>query len=56
MLVSASLYLSTKVNEYFGNENGQIRIRDFLNVAIYAQKEGEYFEKLKKDNTVTSEL
>jgi hypothetical protein len=39
MLVSASLYLSTKVNEYFGNENGQIRIRDFLNVAIYAQKE-----------------
>ena len=53
MLVSASLYLSTKVNEYFGNENGQIRIRDFLNVAIYAQKEGEYFEKLKKDNSVT---
>jgi len=36
MLVSATLYLSTKVNEYFGNENGQIRIRDFLNVAIYA--------------------
>lgn len=40
MLVSASLYLSTKVNEYFGNENGQIRIRDFLNVAMYSLKEG----------------
>jgi hypothetical protein len=56
MLVSASLYLSTKVNEYFGNENGQIRIRDFLNVAIYAQKEGEYFEKLKKDDALTQGL
>ncbi len=43
MLVSASLYLSSKVNEYFGNENGHIRIRDFLNVAMYAQKESLYF-------------
>ena len=40
LLISASLYLSTKVNEYFGNEmTGHIRIRDFLNVVIYAKNE-----------------
>ena len=32
--------IEEKVNEYFGNEmTGHIRIRDFLNVVIYAKNE-----------------
>ena len=48
MKIATSLYLATKVNEFFGNEEGRmaIRIRDFLNVSFYACKEQKYFDEL----------
>ena len=35
ILLTACLYLSSKINE----EEGRVRVRDFLNVAFYAYKE-----------------
>ena len=41
------------MNEYFGNEmTGHIRIRDFLNVAIYARNEKQYFDALETSEDI----
>jgi hypothetical protein len=53
VLLSACLYLSSKINE----EEGRVRIRDFLNVAFFVVKEDEHVrtvariakEELKKE-------
>ena len=39
-IMSACLYLAGKVNE----EEGRVRLRDYLNVSFYACKEALYLE------------
>jgi hypothetical protein len=38
------MYLSSKINE----EEGRIRVRDFMNVAFYAIKEDEHLRNIRE--------
>ena len=52
MLVSACLYLSSKINEL----EGRVRIRDFLNVVLYSIKEMQHFVELLKSTQEVGEV
>ena len=43
------MYLSSKLNEF-----DKLRIRDFLNVALYTLNEHAYIQTLKNDESVKS--
>lgn len=42
LLISASLYLSAKINE----QDGRVRVRDILNTALYTIKEYWYIQNV----------
>lgn len=43
ILLSACMYLSSKVNE----EEGRVRVRDFLNVGLYVIKEDKHMREIR---------